>query len=78
MFSAPTGVVAKQKKDAHLDLIKHSSSRGKVEADQRKSFRQKYNMGCAYKPSRTNGYCDIRMRAGYVRNCLHSIFRVIF
>ena len=44
MFSEWIGLHAKQKKDAHIDLIKHSSSssssREKVEADQCKSYEQ--------------------------------------
>ena len=46
MVSERIGPHAKQKIDAHIDLIKRSS-REKVEADQRKSFHQKRNVGCA-------------------------------
>ena len=65
-----------RRKDAHIDLLKHSSSsRQKVEveaeADQRKSFQQKPPIWDV----RTNGDGDIRMWAGYV-NRLHIIFRV--
>ena len=46
MFSEPIGVHSKQKKAAHIDLIKRSS-REKVEEDQSKSFQLKHNVGCA-------------------------------
>ena len=47
MFSEWIGPLATQKKDAHIDLIKHNSSREKLGADQRKSFKKKHNVGCA-------------------------------
>ena len=62
---------AKQKKDAHIAFIKHSSSsREKVEADQFKSFQQKHNVGCAQKASQTNGDGDIRMWVGYANHVM--------
>ena len=45
LFSEWIGFHAKQKIDVHVDLI--SSSREKVEADQRKSFQRKRNVGRA-------------------------------
>ena len=47
MFSEWIGFYTKQKKDAQIDLIKHSNRREKGEADQRKSFQKKHNVGCA-------------------------------